>query len=260
MGEHVLPYDRNIVPQETSYWCGPASTQIVLNSRGIDLPESELADQIGTTVNGTDYVGLITPILNRYTGGGYIERYMPNDPPTVQEKEQLWRDIVASIDGGFGVVANIVAPPTNYPRGVKGSVSPAYAGGTVYHYVAVMGYDDSPDRAVWVADSGFRPFGYWCSFDQLASLIPPKGYTANLSAPNGEDDQLSDVTDIIRQELTYQFPSRVEGSEYRDTLVGYTLNNDKKLYDLEQWRPTVDAQLSALDAKLDRILDALEAK
>lgn len=25
MGEHVLPYDRNIVPQETSYWCGPAS-------------------------------------------------------------------------------------------------------------------------------------------------------------------------------------------------------------------------------------------
>ena len=46
------------------------------------------------------------------------------------------------------------------------------------HYFSVMGYDDAPDRAVWIADSGFRPFGYWMSFDQLASLIPPKGYAA----------------------------------------------------------------------------------
>lgn len=38
-----------------------------------------------------------------------------------------------------------------------------------------MGYDDV-ERAVWIADSGFRPFGYWVSFDQAASLIPPKGY------------------------------------------------------------------------------------
>ncbi|WP_324192986.1 C39 family peptidase [Nocardia transvalensis] len=259
LGEHILPYDRNTVPQETGYWCGPASTQIVLNSRGIDVPEAQLAAEIGTTWNGTDYVGLITPVLNRYTGGGYVERYMPNDPPGADETEQLWHDIVASINAGYGVVANIVAPPDNYPRGVKGSISPAYAGGTVYHYVAIMGFDDTADRAVWIADSGFRPFGYWCSFDQIASLIPPKGYTANLSAPDGEETALSEIADIIRQELTYQFPSRVEGSDYRDTLVGYTLNNDKKLYDIEQWRPTVDAQLAALNTKLDRILNALEA-
>jgi hypothetical protein len=47
-----------------------------------------------------------------------------------------------------------------------------------------MGYDDTPGaRAVWIADSGFWPFGYWCGFDQVATLIPPKGYTYADAAP-----------------------------------------------------------------------------
>lgn len=183
MTEHVLPYDRGVVPQETFFWCGPASTQVVLNSRGVFMAEQTLAGEIGTTVNGTDYIGLITPILNRYIGG-YVDRYIGNDPATEQQKTLLWNDIVASIAAGFGVVANIVAPPSNYPRGVKGSQSPAYGGGAVYHYIAIMGYDDT-ERAVWVADSGFRPYGYWCSFEQMATLIPPKGYTCAPLPDNG---------------------------------------------------------------------------
>lgn len=176
MTERVLPYDRSIVPQETGWWCGPASTQVVLNSRGIRIAEAQLAQEIGTTWNGTDFVGLIERVLDvRVPGAQYASVSMPNDPPTRQQSDRLWSDLVASIDAGWGVIANIVAPPSNYPRGVKGSVSPAYAGGVVYHYFAVMGYDTDA-RAVWIADSGFRPFGYWMSFDQLASLIPPKGY------------------------------------------------------------------------------------
>ena len=58
-----------------------------------------------------------------------------------------------------------------------GSETPHYAGGTIFHYRAIMGYDtDFPGGAVWVADSGFRPFGYWEAFDQTVTLIPPKGY------------------------------------------------------------------------------------
>lgn len=178
MTERILPYDRGVVPQETLYWCGPASAQVVLNSRGIHLDERDLALQIGTHTGGTDYIGLISPILNRHLGGGYIDRYIENDPATPQQAQQLWDDIVVSIDAGYGVIANIVAPPSNYPRGVKGSISPAYSGGTVYHYIAIMGYSDDGERAVWVADSGFRPYGYWCAFEQMATLIPPKGYTA----------------------------------------------------------------------------------
>jgi hypothetical protein len=183
MTEHVLDYPRDYVRQETGYWCGPASTQTVLYSRGLFVDEGELARQIGTHTGGTNHIGLIVPVLNGRLGADvYRSVGMPNDPPTAGEADRLWRDIVQSIDAGFGVVANIVAPPSNYPRGVKGSIWPAYAGGDVYLYIAVMGYDDV-ERAVWIADSGFAPFGYWMSFDQLATLIPPKGYAYAANAP-----------------------------------------------------------------------------
>lgn len=184
--EKVLDYDRRIVTQETGWWCGPAATQVVLNARGIKLQESAIAAQIeqienpgrGDDRDGTDYVGLIETFLDgQVPEAKYTSVYMPKDPPTKAQRDKLWSDLKKSIDAGWGVVANFVAPPNNYPRGVKGSAGPAYGGGTVYHYVALMGYDDSPSRrAVWVADSGFQPQGYWISFDQCATLIPPKGY------------------------------------------------------------------------------------
>lgn len=187
MTEKLLPYDRAIVPQETGYWCGPAATQVVLDSRGVKVAESTLAREIGTHTGGTDFVGLIERVLDkRVPDAKYTSVYIENDPPNQAQKDALWRNVVASVDAGWGVIMNWVAPPSNKPRGVNGSVSPSYSGGTTYHYVAAMGYkDDVPGvgRALWIADSGFRPFGYWISFDQAASLIPPKGYTYAAAAP-----------------------------------------------------------------------------
>src|SRR5690606_1336305 len=88
VGEYVLPYDRAIVPQETYYWCGPASTQVVLNSRGVNVVESTLASEIGTHTGGTDYVGLIAPILIKYLGGGYESVYIQNYPASRSQKEK----------------------------------------------------------------------------------------------------------------------------------------------------------------------------
>lgn len=197
MSEKILPYDRGIVPQEKPWDCGPAATQVVLNSRGIIASEDQLIREIGTTVNGTDYVGLIERVLDvRIPDARYTSVYLEHDPPNAAEKSALWSNVVRSINAGFGVVMNWVAPPSNYPRGVKGSSSPSYRGGTVYHYVACMGYDDTPGaRALWIADSGFQPFGYWISFDQAASLIPPKGYAfADLgAAPAAPIDARADV-------------------------------------------------------------------
>ena len=198
MTEIVLPYDRANVRQETGYWCGPASIQTVLIAAGIGVAEHDIAAQTEALEgnvgwddqDGTDSIAQIATVLNRYLGG-YETRPMPNDPPTREQAERLWSDIVASVRAGRGVVVNIVAPPSNYPRGVKGSMSPAYGGGTVFHYMAVMGFDDEA-RAVWVADSGFRPYGYWMSFDQLATLIPPKGYTACVAA-KGEENMPADI-------------------------------------------------------------------
>ncbi|ASR85914.1 lysin A [Mycobacterium Phage Niklas] len=210
--EKVLPYDRSIVPQETGYWCGPAATQVVLNSRGLIVPEATLAREIGTTVRGTDYVGLIERILDlRVPDARYTSVYIENDPPRADQRETLWRHLKQSIDAGFGVVMNWVAPPSNKPRGVKGSVSPRYSGGTTYHYVAAMGYDDAVPgigRAVWIADSGFQPQGYWISFDQCASLIPPKGYAyADVTvAPEAPIDAEAQAADALMRLMGGSLP------------------------------------------------------
>lgn len=178
--EKVLEYSRAEVRQDTYYWCGPATAQTILHSRlGGFVPETDLARELGTTVNGTDWIGQITAALNqRMQGSEYRVVAMPDDPPSGEQREEMWRNITRSINAGFGVVANIVAPPSNYPRAVPPStIDPQYSGGTVYHYFAVMGYrEDHTRRAYWIADSGFSPYGYWIDHDQLATLIPPKGY------------------------------------------------------------------------------------
>jgi hypothetical protein len=215
MAEKQLNYDRKIVPQETGWWCGPAATQVVLNAAGIRLQERAIAEQIeqlenpgrGDDRDGTDYVGLIERFLDKQVPQAkYVSAYMPNDPPSKAQKEKLWNDLKRSIDAGWGVVANIVAPPNNLPAATKGSIPPPYMRGlTTYHYVALMGYDDSPkNRAVWVADSAaFGGItGFWCPFEgkgSITSLIPPKGYAYSEAVVVPEVKPQEDVAALARR-------------------------------------------------------------
>ena len=186
--ERVLTYDRTTVAQETGWWCGPATVQNLLNALGIKISEAEIARDIEEIEHpgqpddrdGTDYIGLLEVYLDRKVPQAkYTTVGMPNDPPTANQSERLWRDLKKSIDAGYGVAANIVAPPWNRPKGVNGSTSPAYPPVTTFHYFAIMGYREANGvRMVWIADSAaFGGItGFWMSFDQLATLIPPKGY------------------------------------------------------------------------------------
>lgn len=155
------------------YYCGPAATRIALSCRIAPPSQDALAGALGTTEGGTDHIGLVTNVLNANLGGGWYEtKQMPNDPPTQAQKDLLWHDVVFDIDRGYPLVANIVAPPGNQPPGYP-------ADQTIYHYFTVIGYN--PDlHQVYIADPA--NFGgnhhYWLSFDQLASLVPPKGYSA----------------------------------------------------------------------------------
>ncbi|MDY5786566.1 MAG: basic endochitinase, partial [Corynebacterium sp.] len=68
--EKVLDYSRDQVAQDTYYFCGPASVQtIVKAASGKFLTERELASQLGTTQNGTDWIGLFPAVLNRHLAG-----------------------------------------------------------------------------------------------------------------------------------------------------------------------------------------------
>lgn len=194
MTQHILPFDQSVVPQQYAWDCGPASAQVVLNSLGIIKSEDELVSLIGTTVNGTDSIDQVTKALQALVPAAeYTTVAMPSDPPTQAQQDALWANVVQSIDAGYGLVMNWVAPASNYPVGVDGSPSPDYSGGTVYHYVPCMGYNDA-DRALYIADPGFAPYCYWVSFDQCASLIPPKGYTYGAAgqAPAATDPTTDD--------------------------------------------------------------------
>jgi len=156
--------------QQTGYWCGPAATRIALSARISPPSQATLAAQLGTTTNGTDWIGQVTGVLNNNLGTGWYEtKEMPNDPPTQAQRDLLWRDIILDIDNNYPIVANIVAPANNHP--------PGYPNYTIWHYFTVIGYDTS-DSTVLIADpAGFGPATYWLTFNQLATLIPPKGYS-----------------------------------------------------------------------------------
>jgi hypothetical protein len=158
--------------QTTSYWCGPTATDIALSARIVPPGQASLAGQLHTTTNGTDWIGQVTGVLNaNLHAGWYDTREMPNDPPTAAQHDLLWNDLVRAIDDGFPFVANIVAPPSNHP--------PGYPNTTIYHYFTVTGYN-AATREAYIADpADFAGHTmYWLPFDQLATLIPPKGYTA----------------------------------------------------------------------------------
>lgn len=203
--EKVLDYSRDQVAQDTGYNCGPASVQTVMGAAtGTYQPESELAKRLGTHTGGTDWIGQFPKVLNALVPGSqYKHVEMPNDPPNQQQRDRLWDDIVQSINAGHGVVANIVAPPGNYPRAVAPSTQhPKYAGGTVYHYIAIMGYSDGGQKRYWVADSGFFPFGYWISHQQLTTLIPPKGYAYSTAAAKDAPTITEPENGITEKELS----------------------------------------------------------
>lgn len=175
VGQHADPWrvlNVRYEIQSTSYWCGPTATDIALSARMPPPGQATLARELGTTVNGTDWVGQVTSVLNsNLHATWYTTREMPDDPPTQAQRDLLWHDLTRAIDDGFPLVANIVAPPSNHP--------PGYPNTTIYHYIALIGYNPQ-NRQAYIADSADFAGNqeYWLSFDQLATLIPPKGYTA----------------------------------------------------------------------------------
>ena len=190
--ERRLSYDRRIVPQETGWWCGPASVHIALNAKNIHVTESSIAHEIeqienpgrGDDKDGTDYIGLIEIYLDRKVPEArYTSVQMPKDPPTKTQIDKLWKDSVRSIDAGWAVIINIVAPPNNPPAAIWGSKPPPYPKwSTTWHYMCVAGYAvKNGVRGFWIADpANFGGIsGWWCPLEgkgSVSTLIPPKGY------------------------------------------------------------------------------------
>jgi predicted chitinase len=190
----MLSYNTSheLISQNTYYNCGPGSSQLVLDARGIYVSEEELSVVLGTTVDGTPSIDNIANGLNHYDPESrYEAMWMANDPPTPDEVNLMRERIFRSIAWGRGCVANVVVPPSNYPKAVPKSdpnlpnaagQSPGYAGGVVFHYVSVLASDDTDDT-VMIVDPGFQPSTYWVTVTQLASMVTPHGIVWAGGAP-----------------------------------------------------------------------------
>jgi hypothetical protein len=163
--------------QQTYYWCGPGSTRMALSTHMANPPsQSELANYLGTTTNGTDNIGLVAGALNHYLGVNFYQSKSMNDPPTAAQQAGLEHDILVRIgDQGFPLVANVIS----------GWRPPGYPGGTIYHYVAIVGYDQDGQRVLIADPAGDGAGGsswtavprtYWISVGDLGIWIGGKGY------------------------------------------------------------------------------------
>ncbi|MFU8870913.1 C39 family peptidase [Micromonospora sp. SL4-19] len=155
--------------QPNYFYCGPASTRIALSAEGKQVSQDELAQKLGTTVNGTDSAIDITRVLNDYSGGKYKTTEIRDDVATKDQVEQLRTDVKAAVDQGRPVVANIRGTALD----VDG-VAHSYSG----HYLTVVEYKDD-GHTVLIADpaSPGEP-EYWMNVTDLANWIASRGYSS----------------------------------------------------------------------------------
>lgn len=261
--EALMNYSRDRVTQLTPWNCGPASTETAIQAAtGKWVDETQLARELKTHRGGTDWIGQFPAVLNRHIpGADYRVQEMPNDPPTHEQKERLWDHLKASIAAGHPVILNIVSPPNNRPRAVAPSaINLAYPpGGDVYHYVAAIAVaGEGAGRRVWWADSGFAPFGSWISFDQTATLIPPKGYAWSAAPPLSVAAAAAPPTEL-EVIMSAEVPSYVNPNKKFPAPVALGLIDRQGWENRRLLEATLDA-LRTLFVALDLPADGLDAE
>jgi hypothetical protein len=161
--------------QENGYYCGPGSVRMAISARISPPSQTTLGNWMGTDSDGTDDTVNTVSALNHFLGTGWYEKKPVNDPPTQAQRDLLKYDLVYDIDRGYAIVANVVS----------GWRPPFYPPGTIYHYVAVVGYADGGDTAI-IADPAGEGGGGWANVPRqyavstydLGTWIGLKAYAA----------------------------------------------------------------------------------
>ncbi|MFI5912619.1 C39 family peptidase [Dactylosporangium sp. NPDC051541] len=158
--------------QENFYFCGPAATRIALTARGLTPSQSQVAQALGTTVNGTNSSADTTRALNEYTASGfYSSHFIRGQAASEGDVAELKQSVVHAIGNGYAVVANIAGSTVD-----DGGHAHAYPGG---HYLTIVGYRDGGDT-VKIADpaDALGVGSYTLSVKKMADWIALRGYAA----------------------------------------------------------------------------------
>jgi hypothetical protein len=156
--------------QPNFYWCGPAAARNALSADGHDIAMADLAQQMGTTEEGTNSANDITAALNKVIGADkYHTTELAKPTVTAGQADTVKHDIVATIDDNRAVVANVAGTATD-----TDGIDHSYDGG---HYIAVNGYRDNGNQ-VLIADSANPDTAhYWINTADLANWMATRGYS-----------------------------------------------------------------------------------
>ncbi|GAA2392929.1 C39 family peptidase [Dactylosporangium salmoneum] len=158
--------------QENYYFCGPAATRIALTAKGLSPSQSEVAQSLGTTVNGTNSSDDTTRALNAYLKTDFYKaHFITGQAATQADIAELKAAVVNAVSQGYAVVANIAGTTTD-----DAGHSHSYDGG---HYLTIVGYRDS-GQTVKIADpADAQGVGsYTVSIANMANWIAQRGYSA----------------------------------------------------------------------------------
>ena len=159
--------------QTTYYYCGPAATRVALSAHMKRPPaQSTIAKHLRTTTDGTNSAYDVTRVLNKMLKSKRYHTTMIAGPKaTAKQVEQLRKDVVASVNSGDPVVANIAGTVWD-TAGEKHS----YNGG---HYLSVVGYSNH-GKTVKIADSAdtVGRNTYKLPVTKLANWIASRGYSS----------------------------------------------------------------------------------
>jgi hypothetical protein len=163
--------------QPNGYWCGPGSTRMAIGTRLKTPPsQTELATFLGTTTDGTARIDTIRA-LNAYLVPHWPYQSIPVDTrPTQQQRDFLKQTIIERLSTGWPVVANVLS----------GWRPPGYPSGTIGHFVAVVGYEQSGERVLIADPAGAGSAGprwenvpktYWITLQNLGTWVGGRGYS-----------------------------------------------------------------------------------
>lgn len=158
--------------QPNYYFCGPAATRIALSTHGESVSFDQIAGELGTTTNGTQSANEITKVMNAHFGAGrYKTVEISGQKASAEQVANLQKDVVATVNDGDAVVANIAGTVTD-----TAGEAHSYPGG---HYLTVVGYADkgSVVRIADPADTVGTP-EYDLPVGTLANWIASRGYSA----------------------------------------------------------------------------------
>ncbi|MDF1542986.1 MAG: C39 family peptidase [Anaerosomatales bacterium] len=127
--------------QQTTYWCGPASTHFVLHSQGRNLAQSTLAREL-KGYRGATAIENIPAVLNRYKRVSIKYVHVPRRYIT---STSLVRSIITyAVDRKSSAIPCVNPYPYTNTAGYYSPGLPTYSGTKAGgHYVVIRGYNIS---------------------------------------------------------------------------------------------------------------------